>query len=174
MAAAKVIGTATAQTTFELTNGGSATLNAADTYLTVQLDAATVLTTGKLGFITVNGGNGGDTITASGGNQTLIGGTGDVLNGYSGGGDTFTGASAALNGDTIGKWATGDVIDLTDMNSATLMALSFATSKTAGTLTVSDGTHTAALNFSTTSLALHNFTVAGSDGHGGTLIDWHS
>jgi hypothetical protein len=173
-AGASVVGTSTGLTTLNLTTAGTAVLNAADTYLTVNLAASSKLTLGALGFITANGGAGADTIIGGAANQTLIGGAADVLTGYTGGTDTFLGASAALGGDTIGNWTTGDVLDLTDMNSATLKALTYAAGKSSGKLTVNDGTHTAIITFSGAGLALHNFTVIGSDGHGGTLIDFHS
>ena len=140
---------------------------------TVNLLAGTKLGLGAIGFITANGGAGTDTITAGGANQTLIGGTKDVLNGAAAGSDTFLGTSAALNGDTIGGWTTGDVLDLTDMNAATLKALTYVAGKTSGTLTVKDGTHTSAIIFGGKTTALTNFTVIGSDGHGGTLIGFH-
>jgi hypothetical protein len=169
-----VVGAATTganTTTLEITTGGTITLNAADTYLNVKLDAATLLYTDRLSYITVNGGNGGDTIKAEGANQTLIGGVGDTLYGYGTGSTEFIGASTALNGNEIVYWATGDVIDLTDINSASVKPLTYA----GGKLTVSDGTHSATITvINSTALALHNFVIAGSDGNGGTLIDYHT
>ena len=174
-ATASLIGTATGLTTLNVTTAGSVVLNAADTYLTVNLAAASSkLTLNAMGFITANGGAGKETIVAGGADQTLIGGTTDVLTGSVSGSDTFLGASAALNGDTIGNWTTGDVIDLTDMNSASLKALMYTAGKTSGILTVGDGTHTSQITFSGTATQLHDFTVVGSDGHGGTLIDFHT
>ncbi len=172
LAGASVVGNASGQTTLDITSAGTATLNAADTYLTVDLAASSKLVLDKLGFITANGGAGSDTIVAEATNQMLIGGTADVLTGFTGGSDTFLGASAALNHDTIGNWTTGDVIDLTDMNSATLQALSYLKSTKTGTLTVQDGTHTSAISFSTGALSAANFVVIGGDGHGGTLIGY--
>ncbi len=172
LAGASVVGNSSGQTNLDITSAGTATLNAADTYLTVDLAASSKLVLDKLGFITANGGAGSDTIVAEAANQTLVGGTADVLTGFSGGSDTFLGASAALNLDTIGNWTTGDVIDLTDMNSATLQALSYVKSTKTGTLTVQDGTHTSAITFSTGALSVANFVVIGGDGHGGTLIGY--
>jgi hypothetical protein len=159
-------------TTLEITTAGTLSLNAADTYLTVKLDAATRLNTDKLSFITVNASNGGDTVVALGTSQTLIAGTGDILYGDTSGSTNFIGASTGLNGDTLADWATGDVIDLTNINAATLQALTY----TGGKLGVSDGTHSATFTVSGvgTALALHNFSIGGSDGNGGTLIDYHS
>ncbi len=59
------------------------------------------------------------------------------------------------------------------MNSATLKALAFKSGK----LTVTDGTHTDVLTIkglTTVTLALTNFSVLGSDGHGGTMIGFHT
>ena len=172
-AVASVVGTATGLTTLNITSAGIVALNAADTYVAVNLVAGSRLTLGAMGFITANGGAGKETILAGGANQTLIGGTTDVLTGYTGGSDTFLGASAALNGDTLGNWTTGDMIDITDMNSATLKALTFS----GGKLGASDGTHTDAITVKavgTGTLTVGNFVVLGTDGHGGTLIGWHA
>jgi hypothetical protein len=133
-----------------------------------------VLTLGKLGFITASGAAGHDTLIAGGANQTLVGGAADVLTGSPLGSTSFLGSSAALNGDMLGNWTTGDVIDLTDMNSTTLKALAYVAGSTAGTLTVSDGTHSAAILFSSTTLGAGNFTVLGNDGGSGTLIGYHT
>jgi hypothetical protein len=164
---AAVVGAATGSTTLEITNAGTVTLNAADTYLTVKLDGATKLTLSKLAFITANGANGHDTLIAGAANQTLIGGTADVLTGYTGGNDLFTGASAALNGDTVGNWITGDTIDLTDMSPSA--KLTYTGNTTKGALTISDGTHKCVLNF-TGNFTLANFAAPVIDGHGGALI----
>jgi hypothetical protein len=171
-ASASIVGTTTGSTLLEITNAGTVKLNAADTHLTVLLDGATRLTLDKLGFITANGGNGGDTIIGGAANQTLIGGAKDALTGYASGGDTFTGSSSALNGDVLANWTTGDVLDLTNVNSATLLPLTYASGK----LTVSDGTDKSVFTVKGTTgvtLTLASFTVVGNDGHGGTLIDWH-
>ena len=171
-AAAAIVGTTTGSTTLNVTSGGNMTLNAADTYVTVKLNAATHLTLDTLGYITANGGNGGDTIIAGGANQTLFGGASDVLTGSTAGTDRFVGASAALNGDTLGNWTTGDVIDLTDMNYQTVQALGFTAGSSKDTLTVKDGTHTSAILFTGSGLTSANFYVVGNDGSGGTLIGW--
>jgi hypothetical protein len=166
-ASASVVGTTTGSTVLQITNAGTVSLNAADTDLTVQLLGATKLTLDKLQFITANGGNGGDTIIAGAANQTLIGGAADVLTGYSGGSDLFSGATAALNGDTIGDWTTGDAIDLTDMS--TSATLSYAGNTKSGKLTVSSGSLKAVISF-TGDYTLSNFARPVSDGHGGALI----
>jgi Ca2+-binding RTX toxin-like protein len=169
-AGASVVGTSTGSLALDITSAGTVTLNAADTDVSVQLGAVVKLTLGKLGFITVNGGNGGDTIVAGAANQTLIGGTSDVLTGFAGGGDVFSGASAALSGDTLGNWTTGDVIDLTDMSASA--TLSYAGTTKSGKLTVSDGVHSSVISFSG-SFTAANFGSPISDGQNGVLIGYH-
>jgi hypothetical protein len=169
-AGASVIGNANSTTTLEITTAGVANLNAADTYLTVRLDAAGTLKLSTLSFITAIGSAGNDTITALGANQTLTGGLGtDTLIGYTGGADIFADTAAGLSGDTIHNWTTGDVIDISNINAANVHALTFS----ANTLGVTDGTTSTAIKF-TTGLALSNFSVLGSDGHGGILIGYHT
>jgi hypothetical protein len=168
--AASIVGTTTGSTTLDISAAGTVTLNTADTYLTVNLAASSRLTMGKLGFITTNGAAGKDTIIAGAANQTLIGGAADVLTGYTGGTDSFVGTAAGLNGDTIGNWTTGDVLDITNMANATLGKFA------SGKLTVTNGSVTDTLTVkgvTGTTHTLNNFTVIGSDGNGGTLIGWH-
>ena len=168
-AAASVVGTTAGQTTLEVTTGGTVMLNAADTYVSVKLDAAGTLKLGALGFITATGSAGADTLIAGGANQTLTGGAGlDTLAGAAVGGDIFADTAAGLNGDRIMNWTTGDGIDLQDIVAANLHALTFAS----GRLGVTDGTASATITFTGT-VALSNFTIIGSDGHGGTLLRYH-
>ena len=167
-AGALVNGTASGTTTLKLTNGGSATLNASDSHLIVDLTAATNLTLSQMSFITAVGSTGNDTITALAQGQTLTGGGGtDTLNGFSGFGDVFSDTSAHLNTTTIGNFGGSDLIDLTDMNSATIQPLAYNT--TTKTLTVTDGTHTSNIKF-IGSYTLSSFQIDGSDGHTGSLI----
>jgi large repetitive protein len=89
---------------------------------------------------------------------------------------TFAGAtgtlkidnSAGFSGQISGQLATGDVIDLADITSGPAATIGYSGNNSPGTLTVSDGTHTASIallgNYS-----LANFT-ASSDGHGGTSV----
>ena len=66
------------------------------------------------------------------------------------------------------------MIDLTDMNNSSLKPLMYTPGKTSGVLTIGDGTHTSQITFSGSTTQLHNFTVVGSDGHGGTFINFHA
>jgi Ca2+-binding RTX toxin-like protein len=166
-AGAKVVG-GSGGATLEITNGGTATLNAADTNLTVKLDAATNLNLGGPGFITAIGAAGGDTIAAGGANQTLVStGGSDTLIGSAKFGDTFQGSAAGLAGDVIKGFGGSDAIDITDMIAASVHPLSFNAST--GGLTVTDGTHSVSLTISGSYTAA-SFATPVSDGHGGTLI----
>jgi hypothetical protein len=171
---AAVVGASGSNTTLDITTAGNVTLNAADTYLTVKLEAATTLKLSAMQFISVIGSTGADSITAASSNQTLTGGLGaDTLTGTTGGGDSFVDTAAGLNGDTIHNWATGDIIDLKDIVEANLHALSYSGNSTQGTLSVTDGTNSSAIKFAG-NFGLHSFTVVGADQGGGTLIQWHS
>jgi hypothetical protein len=155
--------------TLDLTTGGTGTLNAADTELTVTLSTATNLTLSKMGFITVDGSAGNDTLTALAANQTLTPGLGtDTLIGYSGFGDLFKDTAAGLNGDTIFDFGGNDLVDLTNVNSSMVTSLGWTQSGTGGTLRISDGTNTASILFSGTYTAA-SFTF-GADGSLGTYI----
>jgi hypothetical protein len=156
-------------TVLELTTGGTGTLNAADTDLTVKLDAATNLMLGGMTLITVYGSAAGhETITAGGTGQTLISQGGhDTLVGWTGFGDIFEGSSTGLLGDVIKNFGGSDTLDLTNVTAAT--SLTYAAGTGQGVLTVSDGTHSAAVTMSG-SYTKASFEPLGSDGHGGTLI----
>jgi hypothetical protein len=90
-----------------------------------------------------------DSLIAGGADQILTGGgAGKVeFTGSSAGYDTFKDTSALFNHDTIAGFGyNGDVIDLTDMNAANIKPLSWSQNTGgSGTLTVSDGVHTAAI-----------------------------
>jgi len=76
--------------------------------------------------------------------------------------------STAFTGTIGGQLAIGDVIDLADITAGAGAIIGYTGNNSPGTLTVSDGTHTASIallgNYS-----LANFT-ASSDGHGGTSV----
>ena len=61
-----------------------------------------------------------------------------------------------------------DAIDFADLNFGTIGAPNFAGTSSAGTLTVTDGSHTA--NIALLGNYLASTFVASSDGHGGTLV----
>ena len=75
-----------ANSTLDVTTGGTIALNAATDVGTVKLSAASNLTLNGMQFITAIGSGGADTIQAGGIDQTLTGGAGaDTLIGFSGG-----------------------------------------------------------------------------------------
>jgi hypothetical protein len=134
-----------------------------------------MITTGSLGlqnspnFITTSGSVNSVTATASG--QTLVADGGSkTLIGYSGFGDTFSGTSAGLNGDTIQLFGGSDKIDLTDLGLGSATTLAYQRAVGLDTLTASDGTHTAKINF-VGDYTVANFHLA-SDTHGGSLVSF--
>jgi hypothetical protein len=80
----------------------------------------------------------------------------------------FTGTITGFTGD--GTPSNSDLIDLKDINFGSLNKENYIENGagTGGTLTLSDGTRTASINFSG-NYAFENFKFA-SDGHGGTLV----
>jgi hypothetical protein len=78
--------------------------------------------------------------------------------------------SVDFTGKITSQLGLGDVIDLRDISAGANATLSYSGNSAHGTLTVSDGTHTAHLALNGT-YSLANFTVS-SDGNGGTsLVD---
>jgi serralysin len=114
------------------------------------------------------------------GTNTLVVGSGasaELTGAYSGS-VSFAGATGTLvidnsvsfQGTIGGQLAIGDVIDLADITAGAGATLSYSGNNSPGTLTVSDGVHTASLAL-LGNYTLANFTVS-SDGHGGTsLVD---
>jgi len=125
---------------------------------------------------------GGILVVSSGGTingATMSGGTVEIQSGgltganpitYTGGAALILDASTNFNGAIAGFTAAGEYLDLRDIafGSSTSMSFVEAGNNLSGTLTVTDGTHTAHLNL----LGSHTpgqFTSA-SDGHNGTVI----
>ncbi|HEX5230932.1 MAG TPA: hypothetical protein VFW56_01730, partial [Bradyrhizobium sp.] len=73
---------------------------------------------------------------------------------------SFSGTVAGLTGQ--------DTLDLSDINPATVHAPTYAGNSSKGTLSVTDGTHTA--NITLLGNYLASTFVTSSDGHGGTSI----
>ena len=108
-----------ANSTLQITTGGTIALNATTDVSTVKLSAASNLTLNGMQFITATGSAGADTIKAGAMNQTLSGGAGaDTLVGFSGGSDTFRDTAANLNNDMIQNFVVSDTIDLTNLTFA--------------------------------------------------------
>jgi hypothetical protein len=156
--------------TLQITTGGAAVLNQYDAFVGVQMLSAGNLTLSKMSFVSATGSSGNDTITALATQQTLTGGGGtDTLIGFSGFGDTFLDTAAGLNGDTIQNFGGNDLIDISNLTRASA-TLAYSGSATAGTLSLSDGVHSASITLtSATGLASSLFHMS-SDGHGGTYV----
>lgn len=113
---------------------------------------------------TITGTPGKDTLKPTANGQTLTGlGGGDTFNAAGFTGITFKDISANLDGSTISNADPSDVLDLTDMNAGTA-ALTFSL----GTLSVSDGTHSAVITLSGGGQT--GFFTASGDGAGGTKL----
>lgn len=135
------------KTTLEITNGGAATLNALDANLTVQLDAATNL-------------------KVLNGQSLTVTGTTNVA-------DKIQGTTTALNHLTIDNFAGGkDTLDFSDLTfgKATVAQYVANAGHTGGTLTIGNGTQSAALTLFGQYIAA-DFHSA-SDGAAGTMITY--
>jgi hypothetical protein len=84
-------------------------------------------------------------------------------------GDEFQGTAANLNGAQIANWGTADSLDFTDMAGATTTVL-YAQATGQGTLTVTEGSHSAAVEL----IGTYNATWfhVSTDAHGGALITY--
>ena len=76
--------------------------------------------------------------------------------------------SSSFSGTIAGQLVKGNVIDLADITAGANATFSYSGNHSPGTLTVSDGTHTANIALEG-NYSLANFT-AYSDGHGGTIV----
>jgi hypothetical protein len=84
-------------------------------------------------------------------------------------GDEFQGATANMNGAQIANWTTTDSLDFVDMlGTRTTMMYAQATGQ--GTITVTDGTHTASIGLLGSYTATW-FQVT-TDAHGGALVTY--
>jgi hypothetical protein len=112
-----------------------------------------------------------DVLTATANNQTLTGLGGDDSLGAAGfTGIDFQDTSANENGGTITSFGTSDVIDLTDMNPATVSVTYIPGTNALATLVVTDGTHTVTMGISFTSGLPAGFFSTGTDGAAGTDV----
>jgi hypothetical protein len=76
--------------------------------------------------------------------------------------------SSTFTGTIAGQLATGDVIDLLDINAGANATVGYSGGNSPGTLSVSDGMHTARIELLGNYMA-SSFVVS-SDGHGGTAV----
>jgi hypothetical protein len=168
----------TGHSTIQVTGGGaivmgSSIVNISSVVLASAPGNLSFIANAQAGLVVTDTSHGADTAQVGGVGQTLNGGSGhNTLVGLAGGATTFKDLAAAMNGDTIVNFDAGsDLIDLTNVSFASAKK-SFVEngSGTAGTLSVSDGTHGA-------SMALRglftpaNFHLA-SDGAVGTAITY--
>jgi len=165
--------------TLEVTGGdnivmGSNVVDISSVVLALAPGNLSFIANAQAGLVVNDASHGADTLQAGGPDQTLSGGTGqNTLVGFTGGGTTFLDLAAAINGDTIVNFgAVSDVIDITDINYASA-TYSFVENGagTAGTLSVSDGTHSASMTL-VASFSPVRFHLA-SDGGTGTAITYH-
>jgi autotransporter passenger strand-loop-strand repeat protein len=124
--------------------------------------------------------DGGTELVSSGGSivgATLSGGVLEIKAGGSAGSSTINISSGTLilddsqhfSGSVAGLATSGaQNVDLADISFATANLVGYSNSGTSGTLTVTDGTHTALLNVIGT-YTLTSFKTS-NDGHGGTLL----
>jgi len=134
----------------ELSIGGSgvtlttAPLSGGPNAATATLDQANVQTANSIAFATAPG---------------IL-----SLSGDAGGGRVFASTAASMSAETVQTWTTADTLDLTDMGFAAAQV-----SYGAGTLSVTDASHTAAIGFAGAPTS-GNFGLLGNDGQGGPLI----
>ena len=149
------IGNGTGQDTLDVTGGGTMAMgaNISDIANVLLSPASTVydFTANALSGLTL------DDTSAKTADALIAGGVGQILTGGGAGKITFTGATAGddtfkntaalFNGDTVAGFGNnGDVLDLADVNFPALQPLGYVQNNaSSGTLTVSDGTHTAAI-----------------------------
>jgi hypothetical protein len=168
-------------TTLHVTGGGTATIgnNITDVARVVLEDAAAgqsqpdyVFTANAIQGLAITASSGNDTITLGGTGQSVTVGVGkETLIGAAAGGDTFKGTAAGLSGDMIQNFAAaGDAIDATDVAFGAATHVGYAGTSTGGTLTVTDGTHTAQINL-TGAFVSAGFHLA-ADGGNGTSVTY--
>jgi hypothetical protein len=178
---AATTGGGTGQNTLDVTGGGTMQMGASITDISkVVLSSASSayhFTANSISGLTITDNNTtiADALTAGGANQTLTGGGAGKMQFFSAasGHDTFKDAAALFNHDTItGFGDNGDVIDLPDVTLTGLKPLSYVQNTgTSGTLTVSDGAHTAAITL--VGVYMTSDFHSGPDGGLGTAITYH-
>src|SRR3984893_8596669 len=142
-------------------SGTSTTLESLETSFHQDLNGDGVIFTSGSGS-TVGAGS---VVIGAGASVELTGAYSGTATFAAGSGTLTIDHSANFSGKIGGQLAIGDMIDLADITTGANATLAYSGNNSPGTLTVSDGTHTASIallgNYS-----LANFT-ASSDGHGG-------
>jgi autotransporter passenger strand-loop-strand repeat protein len=176
----------------QVSSGGELVLSNGATDFGASIAGVEVVASGGTAIQDTVGAGGREVVQSGGTAQSTVisGGTlevasGGILNGVrfeGGNGALVLDASASLHGLLVagfGQGGAADSIDLKDIAFGTTKKnqLSFteATNGASGTLTVTDGLHTASLVMLQYAAAFtsSNFVLA-SDGHGGTIVDFTS
>ena len=113
---------------------------------------------GSQDFTTIDAGATLELASAYSGTVSFAGATGTLIIDH----------SSSFSGTIAGQLAIGNVIDLADITGGANVTIAYSGNNSPGTLTVSDGTHTANIALDG-NYSLANFT-ASSDGHGGTFV----
>ena len=141
-------------------------------------ETASTITVANASSFTTGKSVGANSVAEAASNTVAVidaGGTLELAHAYSGT-ISFAGAtgtliidhSSSFSGTISGQLAIGDVIDLADIAGGANVTIAYSGNNSPGTLTVSDGTHTANIAL-TGNYSLANF-IASSDGHGGTSV----
>jgi autotransporter passenger strand-loop-strand repeat protein len=178
----------------EVSSGGELVVSSGATEFGAQIAGLEVVANGGTAIQDAVGAGGHEVVQSGGTAQSTVisGGTlevasGGVLHGVrfeSGNSTLVLDASASLHGLQVGgfgEFGTLDQIDLRDIafgttkQNQTHLSFTEAAGGGSGTLTVSDGLHTASLVMLQYAAAFtsSNFVLA-SDGHGGTMVDFTS
>ena len=175
------IGGGTGQNTLDVTGGGTMTMGSNITDIAKVLlspaSAAYHFNANAISGLTITDNSTAtpDALIAGGVHQTLMGGGAGMVTftGSSAGQATFKDTAALFNHDSIAGFRdNGDVIDLSDVSPTALKALGYVqTTGASGTLTVSDGVHTAAI----TLIGVYQASAfhSGPDAGLGTAITYH-
>jgi T5SS/PEP-CTERM-associated repeat protein len=110
----------------------------------------------------------GTTVINSGNTLKLDGPVSDSIFFAGGTGTLDVTTSSGFNGMIQGQLSAGDVLDFADISAAQAHIVGYTGNNSPGTLTVTDGTHTANINLSG-NYSLANFAL-GADSNGGTQI----
>jgi hypothetical protein len=175
----------TGKSSLYVTGGGTVTMGASVSHITNVILAAAptkmaFTSNAESGLTVYDLGRLGDTVTAGGSGQTLTGGAAGLtsFNAATAGGTTFLNTAAAFSGDTIGGFAgSGNVIEISDINyGASGFGFTFTENQagTAGTLSVTDGTHSTSVtltgNFLSAGFSATSFGTAGTAIHYGVPV----
>jgi autotransporter passenger strand-loop-strand repeat protein len=178
----------------QVSSGGELVVSSGGTDLGAQIAGVEIVASGGRAIQDVVGAGGYELVQSGGTAQSTVisGGTLEVASGGILDGVRFEGgtlvldSSASLQGLLVAGFGEGsapDQIDLKDIafgttttkKNPTHFSFTEAANGTSGTLTVTDGFHTASLLLAQYAAAFtsNNF-VLGSDGHGGTIVDFTS